>query len=226
VQPRAPHSMTMVHAPQGTWMTSLLATQIAARGRSAREVKPASRGAGQDSPVVGQSAWGSLEGAALQAERARRGSEARRRGRRKGDRAMEHTLRGAMEWERESLDARGRYGGTLDATRTTMTPKNRMRPIHPGEILREDFLLPLGMSANALAQALHVPANRITMLVAEKRAMTADTALRLARYFGSSAELWLDLQKAFELRIAEQSAEVKAELRSIRPTKTARTSAA
>jgi addiction module HigA family antidote len=106
------------------------------------------------------------------------------------------------------------------------TPKNRMRPIHPGEILREDFLLPLGMSANALAQALHVPANRITMLAGEKRAMTADTALRLARYFGTSPEFWLDLQKAHELRLAEQSADLRAELRSIRPTKSATTSAA
>lgn len=105
-------------------------------------------------------------------------------------------------------------------------PKNRMRPIHPGEILREDFLLPGGMSSNALAQALHVPANRITMLVGEKRAMTADTALRLSRYFGTTPEFWLDLQKAYELRLAEQSADLRAELKSIRPAKNARTHAA
>jgi antitoxin HigA-1 len=97
------------------------------------------------------------------------------------------------------------------------TPKNRMRPIHPGEVLGEEFLAPLGMSANALATALHVPANRITMLVAEKRAITADTALRLSRCLGTSPEFWLDLQKAYELRVAEQSTGLAADLKAIRP---------
>ena len=65
--------------------------------------------------------------------------------------------------------------------------KNGMRPVHPGEVLREDYLKPLGMSANALAQALHVPASRVNDIVLERRGVTADTALRLERYFGSDA---------------------------------------
>ncbi|MDO8893135.1 MAG: HigA family addiction module antitoxin [Sulfurimicrobium sp.] len=78
---------------------------------------------------------------------------------------------------------------------------NGMRPIHPGEILREEFLVPLGLSANALAIALRVPAPRINDIVRERRAISADTALRLARYFGTSAEFWLGLQADFDLKI-------------------------
>jgi antitoxin HigA-1 len=70
---------------------------------------------------------------------------------------------------------------------STNTPKNGMRPVHPGEHLREDYLVPLGMSANALAKALKVPAPRINDLVRERRGITADTAMRLARYFGGDA---------------------------------------
>ena len=81
--------------------------------------------------------------------------------------------------------------------------KNGMRPIHPGEILREEFLLPLGLSAHALAVALRVPAPRINDIVRERRGISADTALRLARYFGGDAESWLSLQLAFDLRKAE-----------------------
>jgi antitoxin HigA-1 len=84
--------------------------------------------------------------------------------------------------------------------------RNGMRPIHPGEVLREDVLEPLGMSANALAKALHVPANRVTAILNETRAVTADTALRLARYLGTTPEFWLELQAAYELRKAEQAA--------------------
>src|SRR5437879_7878608 len=79
---------------------------------------------------------------------------------------------------------------------------NRMRPIHPGEILREEFLMPLGMSARALSQAIHVPATRVNDIVNGKRGVTADTALRLARYFGNSPEFWLNLQAARDLRTA------------------------
>jgi addiction module HigA family antidote len=82
--------------------------------------------------------------------------------------------------------------------------RNGMRPIHPGEILREEFLGPLGMSANALANALAVPANRISGILNETRGVTADTALRLARYFGTTPEFWLGLQQAFDLRVAER----------------------
>lgn len=81
--------------------------------------------------------------------------------------------------------------------------KNGMRPVHPDEILREDYLIPLGMSANALAKALNVPAPRINDIVRERRGVTADTAMRLARYFGGDTRSWLNLQAAYDLRIAE-----------------------
>ncbi|HUL12181.1 MAG TPA: HigA family addiction module antitoxin [Methylococcaceae bacterium] len=79
---------------------------------------------------------------------------------------------------------------------------NTMRPVHPGEILREEFLVPFDLSANALALALKVPAPRINDIVREKRAITPDTALRLARYFGTTPEFWLNLQTAYDLRKA------------------------
>ena len=81
--------------------------------------------------------------------------------------------------------------------------KNGMRPVHPGEILREDYLVPLRMSANALAKALNVPAPRINDIVRERRGVSADTAMRLARYFGGDARSWLNLQAAYDLRVAE-----------------------
>ncbi|HEX4023511.1 MAG TPA: HigA family addiction module antitoxin [Steroidobacteraceae bacterium] len=79
-----------------------------------------------------------------------------------------------------------------------------MRPVHPGEVLREDFLRPAGLSANVLAKALRVPAPRINDIVRERRGITADTAMRLARYFGGDAQSWLNLQTLFDLRIAEK----------------------
>lgn len=79
---------------------------------------------------------------------------------------------------------------------------NGMRPVHPGEILREEYLVPLGMTANALATALHVTPARINDIVRERRGITPDTALRLARYFGGDAETWLNLQQAFDLKTA------------------------
>lgn len=81
--------------------------------------------------------------------------------------------------------------------------KNGMRPIHPGEILREDYLKPLAMSANALSKALHVPPARVNDIVLERRGVTPDTALRLARYFGGDAQSWLNLQQAYDLKMAE-----------------------
>lgn len=81
--------------------------------------------------------------------------------------------------------------------------RNGMRPIHPGEILREEYLVPLGMSSNMLAKALRVPANRVTGIVKETRSVTADTALRLARFFGTSPAFWLNLQITYDLRVAE-----------------------
>ncbi len=83
-----------------------------------------------------------------------------------------------------------------------MNAKNGMRPVHPGEFLREE-LDGLGLSANALSKALGVPVNRVTMILNGRRGISADTALRLARYFGTTAQLWLNLQKTWELRQAE-----------------------
>ena len=84
-----------------------------------------------------------------------------------------------------------------------MTIKNGMRPVHPGEILREDYLVPLNMSAHALAKRLHIPASRINDIVLERRGVSADTALRLAYFFGGDAQSWLNLQSMYDLRVAE-----------------------
>ncbi len=90
-----------------------------------------------------------------------------------------------------------------------MAIENGMRPIHPGEVLREEFLIPLGMSAHALAMRLQVPAPRINDIVRERRAITADTALRLARFFGTSAEFWTGLQADYDTaRAREKLADV------------------
>jgi addiction module HigA family antidote len=77
-------------------------------------------------------------------------------------------------------------------------------PIHPGEFLREDFLVPLGLSANALALALRVPVTRISEIVRERRGITADTALRLARYFGTTPDFWMKMQMSFDLALASR----------------------
>ncbi len=79
-------------------------------------------------------------------------------------------------------------------------PVNRMRPVHPGEVLRADYLEPLGLSVNALAVALGVPATRIHEIVKERRSVTADTAARLAKYFGGDAASWLALQAQYDLK--------------------------
>jgi addiction module HigA family antidote len=84
-----------------------------------------------------------------------------------------------------------------------MTTK-RLEPIHPGEILEEEFMIPLGLSANALAKRLNVPVTRISEIVRGNRGVTADTALRLARLFGTSSELWLGLQAEYDLRLARR----------------------
>ena len=82
---------------------------------------------------------------------------------------------------------------------------NGMRPIHPGEILREEYLQPMELSVNALATKLRVPATRLHEIVKERRSITADTAIRLARFFGGDAQSWLNLQSSYELRLAEIS---------------------
>jgi len=90
-----------------------------------------------------------------------------------------------------------------------MNPVNKMRPIHPGEILREEFLVPLNMSAHALALELKVPAPRINDIVRERRAITPDTALRLARYFGNTPQFWMNLQTSYDLKCAERETGLK-----------------
>ncbi len=90
---------------------------------------------------------------------------------------------------------------------------NNMRPIHPGEIIKEEYLKPLGMSANALAIALSVPAPRINDVVRQKRGVSIDTALRLARYFNTTAQFWMNLQISYDLKIARQNmAKIEAEI--------------
>ncbi|MBI2319484.1 MAG: HigA family addiction module antidote protein [Betaproteobacteria bacterium] len=84
-------------------------------------------------------------------------------------------------------------------------PKNGMRPVHPGEVLREEYLKPLGLSANALAKALRVPASRVNDIVLERRGITVDTAFRLVRYFGGDVQSWLNLQTAYDLKVAERT---------------------
>jgi antitoxin HigA-1 len=79
---------------------------------------------------------------------------------------------------------------------------NGMRPIHPGEILREEFLIPLKISAHALSMAIQVPAPRINEIVRERRSVTVDTALRLSKYLGTSADFWLGLQTDYDMAIA------------------------
>ncbi len=85
----------------------------------------------------------------------------------------------------------------------SMAKKDRLPPVHPGEILREEFLAPLGMSAHELALALRVPATRLNDIVNEKRGITADTALRLSRYFGTASRFWMNMQASYELEVAE-----------------------
>ncbi len=99
-----------------------------------------------------------------------------------------------------------------------MSVSNGMRPVHPGEILGEE-LEELGLSANALAKALDVPTNRVTAILKGQRGITADTALRLSRYFGTTPQLWQNLQKAFELRVAEVESGKHIEAR-VQPRKT------
>ena len=96
-----------------------------------------------------------------------------------------------------------------------MPPKKRVAP-HPGEILAQEFMKPLGVSSNALARALHVPQSRVSTIVNGERAITADTALRLARYFGTTAEFWINMQAGHHLSKAraEIGKQIAAEVRA------------
>jgi addiction module HigA family antidote len=108
---------------------------------------------------------------------------------------------------RDDLDA-GRVG--LSRVEST----GRLPPVHPGDVLRHDFLEPLGLSAHALAMALRVPPNRITAILAGERAVTAETSLRLTRHFGTSPGFWLNLQKVYDLEVTERAkgARIRAEV--------------
>ncbi len=97
-----------------------------------------------------------------------------------------------------------------------MPKSRRLPPIHPGEILREDFLVPLGISMNHLALELHVPVTRIAEIVHERRGVTPDTALRLGRYFNTSARFWLNAQAAYDLEVAQDDLRRAVE-RDVRP---------
>jgi len=106
-------------------------------------------------------------------------------------------------------DSQGLYEGKrvpwLESSKMTIKEhymQNNMRPIHPGEILADE-MKDIGLSANQLAKQLKVPANRMTTIINGERNITADTALRLARYFGSSAEFWMNLQSTYDLKVAQ-----------------------
>jgi addiction module HigA family antidote len=101
-----------------------------------------------------------------------------------------------------------------------MARSRKLPPIHPGEILREEFLKPLDLSMNRLAQHLHVSANRITQIVEGRRGVTGETALRLSRYFGTSAEFWLGMQKDYDLQVARDEFEAEVE-REVQPRNSA-----
>lgn len=146
------------------------------------------------------------------------------------DRSGQHSIRINAQWrvcfvwgdwdayEVESVDYHSRLD--LDDMEREMEVERQERsadfpPVHPGEVLREDFLRPLGMSQYALAKALAVPEHRISEIVNGKRAVTPDTALRLGRYFGTSAEFWLGMQTTHDLERARETrgAEIEATVR-------------
>ena len=97
---------------------------------------------------------------------------------------------------------------------------SRLAPVHPGEIIKEDYLAPLSMSAHKLAMELHLPASRINAIVNCERSITAETALRLGRFFNTSAQYWMNLQTQYDLAIAEDELAdaVKAEVRQLQAT--------
>jgi addiction module HigA family antidote len=92
----------------------------------------------------------------------------------------------------------------LSIIKSEAIPMNTLPPVHPGEVLLEDFMKPLGLSQYRLAKDIGVPALRISQIVRGQRAITADTALRLARYFGTSPDVWLRLQATYDLEMAHR----------------------
>ncbi|MGH6952855.1 MAG: HigA family addiction module antitoxin [Alphaproteobacteria bacterium] len=102
----------------------------------------------------------------------------------------------------------------LDARRIDfrdVTTGKRIAPVHPGEILRDDFLEPMGVSVYALANGIKVPRSRVNDIVLGRRAVTADTALRLARYFGTTPEFWINLQAHYDLEVAKETLRTRIE---------------
>jgi len=114
-----------------------------------------------------------------------------------------------MTIKREDLDA-----GRVELTEVTTGKK--LPPVHPGEILRDDFLGPMKISVYSLAQAIKVPRSRVNDIVLGRRGITVDTAFRLARYFGTSPELWMNLQARYDLDAAERTLRRRIE-REVRP---------
>ena len=115
-----------------------------------------------------------------------------------------------MTIRREDLDyGRVDLSGVIDSRRAPM------KPVHPGAILKHEFLDPLGVTAYRLAKDINVPINRVAAIVGGRRAITADTALRLGQWLGTGPELWLNLQKAYELDLARQK--IGGQLEAIRP---------
>src|SRR5882762_3753770 len=102
--------------------------------------------------------------------------------------------------------------------------RRKLKPAHPGEILREEFMAPLGLSMNKMAMDLRVPVTRIADIVNEKRGITAETALRFARYFKNSPTFWMNLQTRYELEVAEDELAAKVE-RDVQPLETSGTPA-
>ena len=96
----------------------------------------------------------------------------------------------------------------------------KLKPVHPGEILREEFMKPLGLSMNRMAMDLRVPVTRIAEIVAERRSVTADSALRFARYFNNSPTFWINLQSRYDLEVAEDEIAAKVE-RDVQPLEAA-----
>ena len=92
----------------------------------------------------------------------------------------------------------------------------KLKPVHPGEILKEEFMVPLGLSMNKMAMDLRVPVTRIADIVNERRGITADTALRFARYFNNAAAFWMNLQTRYDLEVAEDELADKVE-RDVQP---------
>src|SRR5215470_3887948 len=101
------------------------------------------------------------------------------------------------------LDRAKYFSLTEDKMANTKRVQQKLPPIHPGEILREDFMKPLRLTAHRLAMALRVPATRITEIVHERRGITADTAIRLGRYFKTTPRFWLNLQTTYDLEMVE-----------------------